>query len=123
MNWIRRGLTTLVLSLVAITAANAQSNGPVRGILTDPNGASAPNASVTLVNKETDQRFQTLTTDGGAYSFTFLAPVTYELSAELPGFKRIVREVRVDVAATVTIDTAFELGQAATSVQVTSESE
>ncbi len=113
----------LLWALVATIAADAQSNGTVKGILTDPDGGSAPNAIVTLVNKGTDQRVESRTTAGGAYAFTFLPPGKYEFSAELPGFKRVVRIVTVDIAATVTIDAAFELGETATQVQVVSEAQ
>jgi hypothetical protein len=118
-----RALALFILALVTAVAAKAQSNGTVKGILTDPDGGSAPNATVTLVNKGTDQRAETKTTAAGAYAFTFLAPGSYEFSAELPGFKRIVRAVTVNIAATVTIDASFELGQTATQVQVVSESQ
>jgi hypothetical protein len=112
-----------MLALASTMVLNAQSNGTVKGILTDPNGASAPNADVTLVNKGTDQRLQTKTTQSGAYTFTFIPPGTYEFSARLAGFNTIVRSVLVDIAATVTIDVAFELGGNATQVQVVSEAQ
>jgi len=117
-----RVLAISLLALATITA-NAQSNGTVRGILTDPDGSSAPNADVKLVNKGTDSRVEAKTTASGAYAFTFLPPGTYEFTAELPGFKSIVRNVVVDVAGTVTIDATFELGQTATQVQVVSEAQ
>ncbi len=117
----RRFLTMFVLALAAVAAGNAQSNGTVKGILTDPEGRSAPNASVKIVNQGTDQMTQTLTTASGAYAFTFLPPGKYQLAAELPGFKRILRNITVDIAGTVTIDASFELGQTAEQVQVLSE--
>jgi hypothetical protein len=108
--------------MFALTGAvHAQSNGTVKGLLTDPEGKATPNAEVALVNKGTDQRLETKTTASGTYAFTFLPPGSYEFSAELTGFKRIVRAVTVDIAGTVTIDATFELGQTSTQVQVVSE--
>ena len=118
-----RVLTYPILALAFSLVLNAQSNGTVKGILTDPNGASAPNADVTLVNKGTDQKLQTKTTSGGAYTFTFIPPGTYEFSAQLAGFKPIARIVVVDIAATVTIDASFELGASSTQIQVVSEAQ
>ena len=112
--------TVFLLALLPLTAW-AQANGTVKGILSDPNGGSAPGAAVALFNKATDQRLATMTSASGAYAFAFLSPGTYEFSAELAGFKRIARRVTVDIAATVTIDAIFELGQASTEVQVVSE--
>jgi carboxypeptidase family protein len=83
----RRFLTLILTVLAAVCACSAQSNGTVKGILTDPEGKSAPDAAVTLVNEGTDQRVQTKTTAGGAYAFTFLPPGKYRFTAELAGFK------------------------------------
>ena len=117
----RRTISAVFLLALAPLTAWAQANGTVKGILSDPNGGSAPGAAVILFNKATDQRLATKTSSSGAYAFTFLAPGTYEFSAELAGFKRIARRVTVDIAATVTIDASFELGQASTEVQIVSE--
>jgi hypothetical protein len=110
-------------TFAATGAVYAQSNGTVKGLLTDPEGKATPNAEVALVNKGTEQRLETKTTASGTYAFTFLPPGSYEFSAELTGFKRIVRAVTVDIAGTVTIDAAFELGQTSTQVQVVSEAQ
>jgi hypothetical protein len=113
--------TIFVLGLASSFAAYAQSNGTVKGILSDAEGKSAPNASVKLLNLGTDQVVQTLARESGAYAFTFLPPGKYQFAAELPGFKRIVRNLTVDIAATVIIDAAFELGQTTEQVQVLSD--
>src|SRR5258708_7162323 len=89
-----RTLRLLPLLLLTVLLAFAQSNGTVKGILTDQSGNSA---------------------------FTFLAPGDYELSAELTGFKRLVRNVRVDIAGTVTVDATLELGQTTEQVSVVSD--
>ena len=113
-----RVFTLVVLALAVSALASAQSNGTVKGILSDPDGSSAPDALVALVNAGTGQRVEAKTTSSGAFAFTFLPPGAYEFSAALPGFKRMVRNVTVDIAATVTIDASFELGQTATQVEV-----
>ncbi len=53
MLWTGRRIALGVLLLLATVAAYAQSNGTVKGILTDPGGGSAPNAAVVLLNKGT----------------------------------------------------------------------
>ncbi len=93
----------------------------MKGILTDPDGKSAPNAVVRLLDQGTAQQLETRTTEGGAYAFTFLPPGKYQFSAELPGFRPILRSLTVDIAGTVTIDATFELAQTAEQVQVVSE--
>jgi hypothetical protein len=119
---LTRGVVHL-LSLFLLTAlvVLAQSNGTVKGILTDQSGKTAAGATVRLVNQGTQQAQETKTGDSGAYAFTFLPPGEYELSTELAGFKRFVRQVRVDIAATVTIDATLELGQATEQVSVVAD--
>ena len=117
----RRCLIGFLLALGASVAGYAQSNGTVKGILTDPDGKSAPNAVVKLVDQGTAQQLETRTTESGAYAFTFLPPGKYQFTAELPGFRPILRTLTVDIAGTVTIDATFELAQTAEQVQVVSE--
>ncbi len=122
MSQIRRGFPTLCFLAIAATAvANAQSNGTVKGILTDPAGGSTANAVVRLINQGTSQQAETKTTESGAYTFTFLPPGRYQLMAELPGFRPIARSLTVDIGQTVTIDATFELAQSAEQVQVSAE--
>src|SRR5713226_7957489 len=120
MKLTQRFVLGLILSMAA---AYAQSSGTVRGLLLDPAGKSVPGAQVKLVNLGTQQSFETKTTDSGTYAFTFLAPGNYHLTAELTGFKRIARDVKVDVAGTVTIDATFELGETSQQVSVMSEAQ
>jgi ankyrin repeat protein len=65
------------------SAAEAQS---VSGVVTDPNGARVPGASVTLVNEQTNLVFRYETGDDGAYRFSILEPGPYVLTAEADGF-------------------------------------
>ena len=116
-----RFLATLVLIGCSAVALTAQSTGTVTGLLTDPSAKSAPGAAVKLVNKGTQQLFATSSTQSGTYRFTFLAPGEYQLSAELVGFKRIVRELVVNIGGTVTVDAAFELGQTTEQVSVVAD--
>lgn len=78
------------------TLARAQYRAGLQGTVTDTTGAVVPNASVTILDKETNQT-QTVKTDGaGTYTFNRLAPAAYTVTVEAPGFaKRIVDDVTV----------------------------
>lgn len=113
-----------VLLLIAATSVfcNAQSTGTVAGIVKDLTGAVLPGTAVTLTNKGTQTTNQMVTTDAGTFSFTFISPGTYAVSADLPGFKRIIRDnVIVNVAETVRVDIALEVGDLAEQITVTGE--
>ncbi len=60
----------VALLLSANVTAFAQSqalNGQIEGTVTDPNGATIPNASVTIINIETGTTRTVTTDDSGVY--------------------------------------------------------
>ena len=82
--------SALALTLVALVAAPlayAQFRASIEGSVLDPSGAVVPNASLTLTNKETSRQAKTKASSEGFYRFSNLAPGTYALTAEAPGFK------------------------------------
>jgi hypothetical protein len=58
----------------------------VGGAITDPAGASIPNASVAVTNSLTQAVRRTTTDPAGHYSVDHLDPGTYTVQAEAPGF-------------------------------------
>jgi len=86
----------LACMLLPTGIARAQYRAGLQGTVTDTTGAVVPNASVTILDKETNQT-QTVKTDGaGTYTFNRLAPAAYTVTVEAPGFaKRIVDDVTV----------------------------
>jgi len=81
---------TLVSVCLAITTALAQYRASIRGVVTDPQGATISGATVTLTNKETNQVFTTTTDASGIYNFSALPPSKFSLSVEMTGFKKKV---------------------------------
>ena len=64
----------LACALVPARFASAQYRAGLQGTVTDATGAVIPDASVTILDKETNQT-QTVKTDGaGTYTFNRLAP-------------------------------------------------
>src|SRR4051794_26723814 len=72
------------LTILGALTAPAQ-NASLRGQITDPSGASVPNASVVLRKAPNTER-RTNTDAQGSYSFTNLTPGTYDLTVTRPGF-------------------------------------
>ena len=58
----------------------------ISGVVTDPNGAVVPGATVTLVNKKTNLAYVYVTRDDGAYQFSLLEAGRYSIEAEAPSF-------------------------------------
>lgn len=102
----------LTLSIALLIAATATSmfgqagRGGLTGLITDPTGAVIPGATVQLENAATGVVTSTVTTGAGLYSFTSLAPATYQLTVSQQGFQKVVQKnivVTVDQVTTVNL--------------------
>src|SRR5437867_85067 len=108
---------------ISVAIAFGQSDrGTVTGTVSDATGAVIPGADVVAMNTETAARYETITTGTGNYTLTQLPAAVYQLSVELPGFKRYVRQgITVQVAQILRIDVALEVGAATDEVTVTAD--
>src|SRR5580698_1560637 len=99
-----------------------QSTTLLRGSVTDPQGASIPEAVVKLSNTQTGLARESLTNATGEYQFLQLTPGTYTVSAVKSGFATSTRTgVNLLVNTPTTLDLQMALGQNTASVSVTAE--
>lgn len=122
----RTGVILLALALFAlgpVTRARAQSltSGDITGVVSDPTGASIPNATVTLLSPATGAQRTATTGAHGAYLFSLVQPGTYVLSVKATGFTSKTGSVVVSVAQTRTVNFALQVGSSAQTVTVTGE--
>jgi hypothetical protein len=90
----RRILIPLLLMLLAAGTADlrAQSTtGRISGTVTDSSGAVLPGVTVTVTQQGTGLARTAATDAAGAYVFVSLPVGTYDVSAELSGFKKAVK--------------------------------
>lgn len=66
--------------------------GTLVGTVTDTSGAVIASARVSVVHTETSFSSQVVTSAEGSYYVPYLAPGTYRITVESPGFKRYVRD-------------------------------
>jgi len=77
----------LLLAAVLLPSLHAQTgSSSLLGIVTDGTGAVVPAAQITVTNSETNVHRSLFTNDLGAYEIPFLAPGSYSVRAEKPGF-------------------------------------
>src|ERR1051326_7074935 len=81
--------TCLFLFLaVLLSTAQAQSTfGTVLGTVRDQSGASVPDATLTLTDRDKNTTRSTISKDGGLYEFLNVRPGRYKVSADKPGFE------------------------------------
>ncbi len=119
-------ISLILLTLVAFcffqVAVVAQSGtaGTLTGVVKDPNGASLPGVSVVVKNVGTGATRTAISDGDGHWTLPGLAIGTYEVSYELTGFKKLVRD-RVEVEASVprTLDDKLEVGNIGVMVNIT----
>src|SRR5215475_5969804 len=71
--------------------------GSIVGTVNDSSGAALSSTTVALTNIATGDRRAVVTATDGSYRFVNLAPGTYRIEIEHPGFKRYTRE-QIDVS-------------------------
>jgi hypothetical protein len=112
-------LLLFALAWFSPAVMQAQFRGSLRGVVTDPQGAVIPGATVTLANKDTGQN-QTATTDNnGFYIFNGLAPANYSLTVDATGFKqKVLEHVQLIPEQLNSLNVQLEVGGAAQTVTV-----
>ena len=120
---MKRVCLSLVLLAAMAAAVSAQEfRGAITGRITDESGASMPGVTVTATNVATNLATTTTTNGDGDYSLLYLTPGTYNMSAELAGFKKLVREgVEVRIGDRLAVDLKMSLGGIEETISVTAE--
>jgi len=112
----------LGLTLVApVPDAAAQAvYGSISGIVKDASGAPVPGATITVTNLDRKTVDTAVSNESGIYVKDRLVPGTYEVKAELAGFKAaVLPKVIVNVDTQTPVDFALELGQVTEQIEVT----
>ena len=99
--WVRSTIQIAMVVLLldgALAFGQASTFARLVGTVTDQSGALVPGVEVTAVNKETNVTSKTLTNERGDYLIDNLRPGIYDVSAELPGFKKqVFPAVRLEI--------------------------
>jgi len=120
---IRRTLFAIVLALVGVATAAAQtSNGTVIGSVTDTTGRAVVGATVTVVSTDTGAARTTLTNQEGTYRIESLMPGTYDVSATATGFETTINKgLLVPGTAIVSSSLVVKVGKTADQVVVSAD--
>ena len=114
---------TVILGLMGVGVAWAQvTTASLRGTARDSQGGALPGVTMTVKNIETGLA-RTLVTEGnGTYIFTNLPPGTYEITAELTGFRRAVESgIGLSIGQDAVLMITMDIGQLEEAVIVTGE--
>jgi ankyrin repeat protein len=122
---------------ISISTAAAQSSSEVRqppaaakvlsvvpegagvsGVVTDPNGAVVPGATITLVNRRTNQISTYTTKDDGAYKFSLLEAGRYSLEARAASFNDGLEIMTLETSEIMTRDITMRIPDIIAEVEV-----
>jgi hypothetical protein len=114
-------LAAVLFWLLPLPSALGQSGstGSLTGVVQDPNGASLGGVVVTLKNVATGATRTASTNEQGRWTMPALPVGTYEITYELSGFKKLVRE-KVEVEASVprTLEDKLEVGEVGATINI-----
>src|SRR6266571_5120557 len=109
-------LATL-LSIPSIQAQTAVAT--LDGTARDESGGVLVGVSVTAINRATNETKTTVTSQTGDYRIPQLLPGFYDISAELPGFKKFtVSNIELRVQQTARVDLVLQVGDVKDTVEV-----
>jgi len=111
------GWTAALLIACASAVSAQETTGTITGRIVDAQGLAVPGVTVTVTGP---QGTKTAVTDNdGRFTIPFLAPGTYRIQTDLPGFKPVVREnVQVRLGQTADVTFVIEVGGVNETVQV-----
>lgn len=101
-----------IVLFIPVLSAQSIISGDITGTVTDPSGASLPNAQVTLHNTGTGASQTASTNTEGVYRFAFIPPGSYSVSVTAQGF-RVARQTKLVVQAGQSSTANFQLSLAA----------
>ncbi len=115
------GVAAALLAFIPAPAL-AQTGAAVTGTVKDQTGAVLPGITVTAKQNETGLTRTAVSDARGFYRLFDLASGTYEIRAELQGFRTSVRSgITLRVGDALSVDMVMQLGDLAEEVQVTGE--
>ena len=119
---IRSLIAMLLLTSIMPNLYGQSDRGTITGTIGDESGAVIPGANIAATNTATTAQYETVSTETGNYTLAQLPAGIYDLTVELPGFKKYIRQgITVQVAQTLRIDVALEVGGANEEVTVSAD--
>jgi len=122
---VKRGLSTLLLSLsvASVAWAQASTEGAIRGVVRDSQGGFLPGVTITAASPNIATPITTVSTTDGTYRLLNLPPGEYTITAELVGFSKQARPgVVVRSGLNIAVDITMTVGALSETVQVVGES-
>ena len=123
--WSTRAIAALFVLGAALPAlAQSQAiNGSIEGTIKDSSGAALPGVTVTITNTDTGAQRVVVSGGEGTYRAPLLPLGSYDVAAELQGFKKVAQKgITLSAGQTAVINVILPVGNVSEVVTVTGES-
>jgi hypothetical protein len=111
-------LLFLLMGLAPLVAQ--ETTGSIMGTVTDPSGATIPNAKIEITSESTARPFSATTDMTGKYLVQNIAVGTYTMTATVAGFSTMKKaDISVILGRATSVDFKMEVGSMTESVTVT----
>jgi hypothetical protein len=115
-------LCLLIHSGLLTQAQDIQTKGSIKGVVTDPNGAIVPGATITVTGATGERT--TISKEDGTFEIANLNPGVYTVKVQQTNFKTVIAQQQtVFVGKATTVDAKLEIGEAAVTVEITGTNE
>ena len=112
---------SLLTVAVCVSSCFGQFSSGIQGTVQDPTGGVVANATVSLLNTETQVSSQTKTDDAGNYRFVSLAPGSYTITVEASGFSKTAVNIKLDTGQNLNVPVSVAVSGTTEQVVVTAE--
>src|SRR5882762_991430 len=114
-------LAVMVFSLASGTVAQTVQ-GIITGTITDPSGATVPNATITISNTGTGLSQTATTGTDGSYRFSLVPPGAYVIDVKAASFAEVrASGIVVEASQTVPFSVRLELAKGKEIIEVTEQ--
>jgi len=115
-------LSLALMVFVQVQSPLAQTTGRIAGVVADLTGAVLPGVAISATHLDTNRVRSAISDDEGRYRLVELSVGTYELQAELTGFRTEVRgPITLTIAGDLAVDFTLQVGGIDERVLVTDE--
>jgi hypothetical protein len=98
---------------------SALGPGQIGGIVTDPNGAVVPGATIEVTNSQTGTTMTTRSDGDGHWALSGLRPGASRIAIDAPGFRRSTQDLQISGDRPTRLGTTMEIAGATETVTVT----
>jgi outer membrane receptor protein involved in Fe transport len=123
MRFKNLAVTFLTLVVLAGAAIAQTSKGILAGVVRDATGAAIAEASVTVINQDTNETRIIKSGGTGSYRADAISPGTYTIRVELAGFDRFeAKNIAVLASVVTSFDPTLQVGSISQTVEVQANS-